>query len=86
MAVLFFGNFNSRLRRLANCRVFTVEIAVDGGFIERDGPALTTMLTAFPTDTGKICDQFRLGNNDLFHGRILKIQRQKNPAEAGLDA
>jgi hypothetical protein len=86
VAVLFFCDFYRRFRSVTNGGIFTVQIAVNGGFIKRDGPALTTMFTAFPTDTGKICDQFRLGNNDLFHGRILKIQRQKNPAEAGFDA
>ena len=51
VAILLFGDFYRRFRRLTNGGIFTVQIAINGGFIKRDGPALTTMFTAFPTDT-----------------------------------
>ena len=51
MAKLFFGDFYRRFRRMTNGGIFAVQVTVNGGFIKRDGPALTTMFTAFPTDT-----------------------------------
>lgn len=51
VVIVFFGDFYRRFCGLTNGGIFTVQIAVNGGFIKRDGPALTTMFTAFPTDT-----------------------------------
>lgn len=60
------------LRDGTNRRVFTGEILFDRRLIQRDFPALTTVIAAGRARTGKVGDKGRFSDGDFYTGSGIK--------------